>query len=191
MPHPEKKRKMNQRDLAINGILLVCIAAVAYVLAVYRPVEVEDPDDRLAGRPEVERPVGPETRPGPDPSIERIAHASTLVQINPFRTIITPTPTPTPPPPTPKPRPPLGAVMAQYEIIMIDPSRGTVTVQPKQGGGDMIEFRVGQVRDLAFRNEALPVRLKSVDPNDFSATFTAPKTESPTSELDTVTLRFF
>jgi len=98
---------------------------------------------------------------------------NTIQQRNIFRTIVTRTPPPTPttpPPPTP---PPINAIMSQFALVLMDPPK-SVTVQNKTTPTEMIEWKVGEKRKIKFQNLELEVTLKSVDGNQFKATFTAP-----------------
>lgn len=179
---------MNRRDLAVNGVLFLGILGVVYLLVMYKPAEVEPPDLPSGDRGDSERPVAQETRPGPRVGIDAIAMNSSLSKVNPFRTILTPTPTPTPTPRPPRPFPRLNAVMAQYDLLLLDPPRGTLTLQ-KKNSTDMLKWRVGETKTLPYRNANLAITLKSIDRTDFSAEFTAKDTEAPDS-ADQAPFRF-
>jgi len=162
---------MNRRDLAINGLLLLAILAVTALLVTYRPTQLEPPGRFLSAQATPEQPSRAETNPAPV-GIAPLERYNTIQRVNIFRTIITPTPPPTPTPaPTPTP-PPLNAVMSQFALIMMDPPN-SVMVQ-NNTNKEMIDWKVGEKRKIKFQGMDLEVTLKSVDANEFRATFTAP-----------------
>jgi len=176
---------LNQRDLVINGVLLVLILAVAYLLATFRPTKLVPPSKALKGRADTTGTVVVET--GFGPPVGTSTRYALLVKIRPFDTII-PTPTPTPTPkPTPPPPPPIGLIMNRFELIMMDPPR-SVMLQDKKSQ-EMIEWKVGETKEYEYKGRKLPITLKVVDPNDFHATFTAPDLKAPDGQK--FSYRFF
>jgi hypothetical protein len=166
---------MSQRDLIINGVLLLAILAVAALLVTFRPTKLQPPG-RLLVAQETSGPIRTETGP-PLPGIAPLERYNTIQQANILRTIITPTPTPAPTP-TPRPTPPpIAAMMSQYALLMMDPPK-SVTLQNKQNAAELLEWKVGEKRTVKFQNLELQVTLKSVDANEFKATFTAPEKQT-------------
>ena len=168
---------MNRREWIINGVFLAAILGVTALLATYRWTALQPPS-RLVGPGDQAGASRAETGP-PLPGIPPLERYARIQQVNIFRTIITPTPPPTPPPPTPTPYPPIAAVMSQFALLMMNPP-SDVTLQNRQNPSEMIEWKVGQTRRVRFQTLELDVTLKSVDPNDFKATFTAPKDQTHT-----------
>ena len=163
---------MNRRELIINGVLLLAILGVTALLVTYHSAALQPPG-RILVDPAIPPPAAVES--GPPPSgIAPMERYATIQQANIFRTIVTPTPPPTPPPPTPTPPPPIAVMMSQYTLLMMDPP-SAVTLQNKTNPQEMIEWKVGQKRTVKFQNLTLDVTLKSVDANEYKATFTAPK----------------
>jgi len=167
---------MIQRDVAINGVLMVLILGVAYLLVRYRQPELKG--DQFAG--EEEPPATAETSPVSPQAIIPLNHA-VLAEVNPFRTIITPTPTPTPtPPPTPTPIP-LQLAMSQFQLVMPDPPRSVTLME--RSNANQFEWKVGETRAVNVAGQSLRVTLKLVDPNDFHAEFVAPPNQTFTFSL--------
>lgn len=163
---------MNRRDFAINGVLLIGIAIVAWLLVNYRPPQWTEPDKRLPDRSDEESRevwVAPPT-PG-DGEVERVAEQSLFVRRGPFDTIIE-APPPPPPPPKSTPVPPkLQTVMGRYELHHVDPTRRLLVLQEKSGGA-LLEWTVGDTKPFSDRGQTLAVTLSSVDRRTFEAELT-------------------
>ncbi len=164
---------MARQDLIINGVLLAAILGVAYLFASYE-IERKKSGGLEAQLLQDENAVPSESHTV-RPAITPVDRAL-ISQINPFRTIITPTPTPTPtPPPTPTPLP-INLVLGQYQLVMLDPPRSVTLLDPKTQ--QQFEWLAGQTRRISLGAQTLDVTLQSVDPNEFKAIFVAPNNQT-------------
>ncbi len=164
---------MARQDLIINGVLLAAILGVAYLFASYEMERKRSGD--LEAQLLKEEDIVPTETGAVRPAITPVDRAL-VAEINPFRTIITPTPTPTPtPPPTPTPLP-INLALGQYQLVMLDPPRSVTLLDPKTQ--QQFEWLVGQTRRINVGAQSLDVTLQSVDPNEFKAIFVAPNNQT-------------
>jgi hypothetical protein len=166
---------MSRRDLAINIVLLLSILGVTFAQVTFRKTGIEPPSKAKERAQKEAGPVRIETNPIMVAALPAERYA-VIAEVNPFRTIITPTPLPTPPPPTPTPPPPIGNLMQIYQLIMMDPPNSVTLLD--RTTQQMIEWKVGVTRTVSFQGLKLDVTLKRVDPNEFRAEFTAPINQS-------------
>jgi len=166
---------MSRRDLAINIVLLLLIVGLTFAQVTFRKTAIEPPRKAKERAQKEAGPVLTESNPIIVAVLPTDRYPA-LGEVNPFRTIITPTPLPPTPTPTPIPPPPLPNVMQIYQLIMMDPPNSVTLLD--RTTQQMVEWKVGTTRTVVFQGLKLDVTLKRVDPNEFRAEFTAPVNQS-------------
>jgi hypothetical protein len=160
---------MNRRELIINLLLLVAIAAIAYAIIAGNE---EEPDLGTSLVVRGPKPGDLETTFNPDVARKKYPM---LGQTALFQPIITPTPTPPPPTPTPTKTPDIKAALGQWRLSSAGDGEALIENRAEKNPEyQFFSLRVGQSRSVEVEKGVMKnATLKRLNENadNPSATF--------------------